>query len=124
MNLVDSCGWLEYFANGPNAAFFAPAIEAVEELLVPTVCVYEVFKRMYQQRGRYYARKALAGLRKGELVGLDLAISLSAARLAMRHPMPLADSIILATGRACGATIWTQDAHFKSLAGVRYKAKH
>ncbi len=46
MNIVDSCGWLEYFADGLDADFFAPAIENAEELIVPTISVYKVFKRV------------------------------------------------------------------------------
>ncbi|MCK7473317.1 MAG: hypothetical protein MZV49_06830 [Rhodopseudomonas palustris] len=50
MNVVDSSAWLEYFANGPNASFFTPPIEDLERLIVPSVTIYEVFKRVLQQR--------------------------------------------------------------------------
>lgn len=60
MNVVDSSGWLEYFADGPNAAFFAPAFEKIQELVVPTISIYEVFKRILQQRDEAAALQAAA----------------------------------------------------------------
>jgi len=51
MNVVDSCGWLEYLADGQNADFFAPIIENTVLLIVPTISLFEVFKRVLQQRG-------------------------------------------------------------------------
>ena len=58
MNVVDSSGWLEYFANGKKAAFFAPAIEDPSKLIVPTLSLFEVFKRVLQQRGEAPALQA------------------------------------------------------------------
>jgi predicted nucleic acid-binding protein len=123
MNLVDSSAWLEYFADGPNAEFFAAAIEDVEKLVVPTICLLEVFKRVLQQRGEGDALSAVAQMQQGRVVELDTALALSAARLGFELKLPMADSVILATARACRATIWTQDADFRRLAEVKYRAK-
>ena len=123
MNLVDSCGWLEYFAAGPNASFFAPAIENPKELVVPTICVLEVYKRMHQQLGAWAASKAASAMGKARVVDLDLRLGVSAAKLGLQTRLPLADSIILATARAHGATLWTQDADFEGMDGVEYVAK-
>lgn len=123
MNVVDSSAWLEYFADAANAAAFAAAIEATDELVVPTICLYEVFKRLLQQRGAATALQAMAYMRQGHVVDLDAALALDAARLGVAHRLPLADSIILATARQHGATLWTQDADFEGLEGVRYLAK-
>lgn len=120
MNVVDSSGWLEYFADGPNAAFFAGAVEATEELIVPTINLYEVFKRVLQQRGENDALEAAALIMQGKVIPLDATLTLSAAKLSADLRLPLADSVILATARAEGAVLWTQDAHFSSLEGVRY----
>jgi predicted nucleic acid-binding protein len=120
MNLVDSCGWLEYFADGPNAEFYADAIKDTASLLVPTICLLEVFKRIFQQRGEKAAMQAVAAMHQGFIVPLDEVVALSAARISSDLKLPLADSIILATGRIHLGVIWTQDAHFKSLEGVRY----
>lgn len=121
MNLVDSSGWLEYFADGPNAPFFAPAIEDAAALLVSTINLYEVFKRVLQQRDEDSALKAVAVMGEGRVVPIDDALALSAARLSVLHDLPMADSLILATARAHQALVWTQDADFDGLEGVRYR---
>ncbi|GAB4403960.1 MAG: hypothetical protein Kow00123_15500 [Anaerolineales bacterium] len=123
MNVVDSSGWLEYFAEGPNADFFAPAIEAVSELIVPTLSLYEVFKRVLQQRGEGEALQAVAVMMEGQVVELTAEIALEAARLSVEANLPMADSVMLATARAHGAELWTEDAHFAGLEGVRYVAR-
>ena len=120
MNPVDSCGWLEYFADGPNADFFASAIENLAELLVPSLCLFEVFKRVLSQRGEGDAFQAVAVTRQARVIDLDTPLALSAARLSARLSLPMADSVMLATARAHDALVWTQDAHFKGLDGVKY----
>ncbi len=124
MNVVDSCGWLEYFGDGPNAAFFGDALQDVSELIVPSVSVYEVFKRIVQQRDEGAALQAVAMMQQGHVVELSSTLALWAARLSIEHSLPMADSIILATARANDATLWTQDVDLESLAGVRYVAKN
>lgn len=123
MNVVDSSGWLEYFADGPNAAFFAPAIEATRELLVPTLSLYEVFKRVLQQRGEGEALQAVALMQQGQIVELTAPLALAAAKASIEHRLPMADSIMLATAQAHSAILWTQDADFERIAGVKYVAK-
>ena len=122
MNVVDSSGWLEYFAGGPNADFFAPAVEAVDELVVPTVSLYEVFKRVLQQRGEGDALQAIALMQQGVVVELTSPIAIDAARTSAELSLPMADSIILATARAYQATLWTQDSDFEGIEDVRYVA--
>lgn len=102
MNVVDSSGWLEYFADGANANFFAAPIVAATELVVPTISLYEVFKRLLRQRGAATALQAVAYMRQESLVDLDADLALEAARLGVEHGLPLADSIILATARRHG----------------------
>ena len=123
MNVVDSSGWLEYFADGSNADFFAPAITDEPRLVVPTVCMFEVFKRLSVQRGKEQALRAMGMLYRGQLVALSDEIALQAALLSLEHKLPLADSVILATARAHKATLWTQDEHFKNLPDVEYIEK-
>jgi predicted nucleic acid-binding protein len=123
MNVVDSSGWLEYFADAPNADFFAPAIEDTSELIVPSISVYEVFKKVLQERGEGDALQSVAIMTQAEVVGLDTTLALSAARLSVELKLPMADSIILATARMVGATLWTQDADFEGLEGVQYIMK-
>ena len=123
MNLVDSSAWLEYFADGPNAEAFAPAIEAVLELIVPTLSLCEVFKRVLVQRNEGDALQAVAVMRQGNVVDLPVPLALSAARTSVAERLPLADSIMLATARAYQATLWTQDADFEHIDGVRFFPK-
>jgi len=123
MNVVDSSGWLEYFAEEPNADFFAPAVENTAELIVPSISVYEVFKRISQQRDEHTALRAAALMMQGQVIDLDTSIALSAAKISIAISLPMADSVILATARAFGATLWTQDEHFRGLEGVNYTAK-
>ena len=123
MNLVDSSAWLEYFAAGPQAGQFAAAIEDVASLLVPTIVLLEVTRRVLQQRGEDEALQVAAMLHQGQVIALDSGGALSAAQLGVAHKLPLADSIIYATAKQYGATVWTMDADFSGLTGVRYFPK-
>ncbi len=123
MNVVDSCGWLEYFADGPNAEHFAEPLEEIGALVVPSICIYEVFQRLLQQRGRTGALAAVAAMRQATIVPLTDTLAMEAAALECELRVPLADSVVLATARAYNATLWTQDAHFGSIPGVRYFAR-
>jgi toxin FitB len=123
VNVVDSSAWLEYFADGPNARFFAPAIENTQDLLVSTINVYEVFRRVLTQRDENAALQAVAIMEEGRLIDVNEALAVHAAKLGVQHKLPMADSLLLATARAYDATLWTQDADFDGIAGVRYRAK-
>lgn len=123
MNLVDSSAWLEYFAGGPQAARFTPVIEAVKDLIVPTIVMLEVSRRILQQRGDDEVLQVAAVLHQGRVVPLDSGLAFSAAQLGVAHKLPLADSIILATAKQFSATIWTMDADFDGLPDVRFFPK-
>jgi toxin FitB len=123
MNVVDTSGWLEYFAEGENAAFFAPAIEDTAQLVVPVICIYEVFKKVLQNQGQAMAEIHTADLVKGKVVELNTSLAMSAAMLSAELKLPMADSMILAITREQNATLWTQDEHFKGLPGVQYVQK-
>lgn len=123
MNVVDSCGWLEYFANGPNADFFAPLIENEKKLIVPQVVVYEVTRRLVHQRGEPAAMQAMQFLNKGRLLGLDAAGLCSAAIAAAQHQLAMADALIWQTAITHGAQVYTQDADFMGLPNVVYQAR-
>jgi toxin FitB len=123
VNLVDSSAWLEYFADGPNAQFFAPAIEKPSELIVPTIVVFEVFKRVLQQRGARAALETVAVLGQGRFVALTSGLAIVAATVSHREKLPMADSIIIATARSEKAVIWTQDSDFERLPGIKFRAK-
>ena len=122
-NVVDSSGWIEYFENGGNAAFFAPIIEAADALIVPTICIYEVFRRINLVQGEDVAVRAIGFMVTGVVVELSQPIAISAAKISPQYKLAMADSLILATAREQGATLWTQDKHFRNLKRVKYFEK-
>lgn len=122
MNVLDSSAWLEYFADGPNADEFAAIAADAASLLVPSITLFEVFKRIRVQRDSDAALRAVAQMKRGEVVALDADLALMAADLSAALGLPLAGSVILATARSAGATLWTQDADFPDLEGVEYRA--
>jgi toxin FitB len=123
MNVVDSSGWLEYFSNGKNVRFFARVIEDIDDLIVPTICIYEVFKRMILLRGEQEALRAVSAMSLGQVIELNRQVAMNAAKISLDFKLSLADSLILATARANDATLWTQDEHFKGLESVKYREK-
>lgn len=123
MNIVDSSGWIEYIADDTNANFFEPSLIDSETLLVPTICLYEVFKRVLQEFGEERALDAMGIMSLGTIIDLDRQIAIHAAQISNELKLAMADSIILATARAYDAILWTQDEHFKDIGGVKYKQK-
>lgn len=123
MNVVDSSGWLEYFADGENSDFFAPAIEDTEHLLVPVICLYEVYERVAQLQDVSSAQTAIGDMLHERLIELDGSLALSVAQISLDLKLAMADSLILAAVRAHAATLWTQDEHLKDLPDVQYIEK-
>ena len=123
MNVVDSSGWLEYFIDGKNADFFAPALEDMAHVVVPTISIYEVFKHTLLAKNRDDALETIAMMYDGVVVDMDSELALVAVEISCELKLPMADSIILATARAHDATLWTQDEHFKDIEGVKYIEK-
>lgn len=123
MNIVDSSAWLSYFAGDANAEVFSTPIENIDKLIVPSITITEVFKYILRQRGENMALQAIAHIQQGKVVSLDSSLAIDAAKYGIDYKLPLADSIIFATGQKFGALIWTQDVDFKSLEGVKYYPK-
>lgn len=123
MNVVDSSAWLEYLGDGPCAPEFAQVIEKPVELVVPSLTVFEVFKRTFQLKGEATALEAVAVMLQGRVADVSATMALDAARISLNEGLPMADSVILATARSEGAVLWTQDAHFAGLPDVEYREK-
>jgi predicted nucleic acid-binding protein len=121
LNLVDTSGWLEYFFDGPNASYFSEPIEDIAHLIVPVVCLYEVFKKVNQVADKAKALQAIAQMRQGRIIELNEEMALHAALVSLQNKLPMADSFIYAVGQLEGAVIWTQDIDFNGLPGVNYK---
>lgn len=123
MNVVDSSGWLEFLADGPNADAFSEPILKPEILLVPVMSIYEVFKKVLLERDETTALQVVALMMQGRLVELDADLALTGAKLSIELRLPMADSLILSTARQHGATLWTQDKDFAGMDGVQYFPK-
>jgi len=123
MNVIDSSAWLSYFAGDANAKIFSRPIEDIEKLIVPSITITEVFKCIIRQRGEDMALEAIAHMEQGQVIALDGSLAIDAAQYGIEYKLPLADSIIYATAKKCGAVIWTQDIDFKPLEGVKYYSK-
>ena len=123
MNVVDSSAWLEYFGDGPNASDFASAIEDPDSLVVPTLTLFEVFKRTCQIADEAAALDAVAVMMQRTVVELTASLSLDAARLSLGSRLAMADAIVLATARSHEAVLWTEDAHFEGMDGVEYRPR-
>ena len=123
MNLVDTSGWLEYFFDGTNAAFFAPVIEDTENLIVSVINEYEVYKKVLQISSRQKALRAITQMKLGNIISLSEEIALFAAEISIQYKIPMADSIIYATGKLNNANVWTQDVDFINLPCVKYIKK-
>lgn len=122
MNIVDSSGWLSYFADEPYAKHFHKPLTDPSSLVVPTITLYEVFKVVLREAKENDALQAVAAMQKGKVVDLTPALAISAAKISLRHSLPMADSIILATAREYNAVVWTLDGDFKNINGVKYFA--
>ncbi len=123
MNIVDSSGWLAYFANEPNAKHFLTPLNDTASLVVPTVTIYEVFKVVLRESSENEALQAAVAMLKGMVVDLTASMAIAASKLSLEHNLPMADSIILATAKEFEATIWTQDSDFKNIDDVKYFPK-
>ena len=123
MNVVDSCGWLEYFGNGTNVDFFAPAIENVQQLIVPHLVVYEVSKRLRQLYGDDGEARGIVFLEKGRFIGGEMELMRQAAMSSKTYQLAMADAIIWQTAQTHQAKLYTQDIDLKGLPGVVFKAK-
>ena len=123
MNLVDSSGWLEYFADGRNAEFFSAPIEDTGNCIISSINIYEVFRKLHGERNEQTALQAVAVMNQCRIQPVDERVALSAAKISHDLRLPMADSIILATARLYEAVLWTQDADFKGIEGVRYIKK-
>lgn len=123
MNIVDSSAWLEYLADGPNAEYFSAPLKDTGNLIVPTICIYEVFKAVFRQRGEDAALQTIALMKQGTSINLTDELALQAAKISLEYQIPMADSIILATARAHRAVLWTQDKDFEHIENIKYFPK-
>ena len=123
MNIVDSSGWLAYFADEPNAKHFLAPLSDSALLIVPTATIYEVFKVVVREVSENEALQVVVAMQKGRVVDLSATLAIAASRLSLEYQLQMADSIILATAQEFKAIIWTQDSDFKNISKVKYFPK-
>jgi len=120
MNVLDSSCWLEFAEDSSIGDAVAPIVTDVDNLLVPTIVLYEVFKKLTALEGAVYANEFVQEMLKGDVIPLDVSLSIDAANISRKYRLPMADSIIYATAMQHDAVLWTTDQHFEGLPNVRY----
>jgi Predicted nucleic acid-binding protein, contains PIN domain len=116
--VVDSSGWIEYLADGPLAAAFAPYLAPPEDVLTPAAVLYEVYRWARREGGDAPAMEAVAQLEQTRLVPADHIVAITAADLSIDHGLAAADALIYATARLEGCELVTADTDFRGLPGV------
>jgi predicted nucleic acid-binding protein len=123
MNIVDSSCWIEYLMGTEIGAKVAHAIENPGELVVPTITIYEVYKKLIAEKDDEYATNVISYMQTGTVIDLDLKLSLSAAQISRKYKLPMADSIIYATSLYHSKIIFSCDKHFKDIPNIQYFPK-
>jgi len=120
--LLDSSGWIELLGGTTRALLFEPALKS-SRLLVPSLVRYEVGRYVLAKSGNEARLLALRAMAKFEQVAIDANTADAAALIAAKHKLAMADALIYATAKIHEAELWTQDAHFENLSGVRFFSK-
>jgi len=123
MNIVDSSCWLEYLMDSEIGVNIAKVIENSGELIVPTITLYEVYKKLLAEKGEEYALDVVSYMQTGTVIDLNSGLSLLAAQISRKHKLAMADSIIYATSLHYSAEIFSCDKHFKDMPNVHYFSK-
>ncbi|MBW2370230.1 MAG: type II toxin-antitoxin system VapC family toxin [Deltaproteobacteria bacterium] len=123
MNIVDTSGWLAFFNGESNADIFSEPIGNTDSLIVPTICIYEVFKFVKLKNGESEAVKIIAHMKLGNVLPVTENIALEAANISIKHKLAVTDSLIYAGAQIKKAVVWTQDIDFEGLPGVNYYPK-
>jgi toxin FitB len=124
MNLVDSSAWIEYFIGSELSLNFVEVIENFEELIVPGIVIFEVYKYILRERNEDYANEAYNFMLNGKIIPLTAKISKNAASMSIKHKLPMADSIIYTIAHLFNSIIYTQDEDFKGLPNVIFFNKN
>ncbi|MCL2845699.1 MAG: type II toxin-antitoxin system VapC family toxin [Chitinivibrionia bacterium] len=123
MNVIDTCLWIEYFLGKDIDVSISNAIRDTSNLLVPTICIYEVYRKALPEKGGAFADVLVEIMEKGNVVDINSDLAVLAAKISKQYKLPMADSIIYATAQMNNATVWTQDKHFQNLEAVNYFPK-
>lgn len=123
MNVVDSSGWIEHFQHSTRAAFFSSALSNMADLVVPSLAIYEVHRRLSPWLPSALMNDCLEIMQAATVVDLTAARAIAASNAAREHKLAMADAIMYAIAQEFKATFWTQDVDYQGLPGVRYQAR-
>jgi predicted nucleic acid-binding protein len=118
MIVIDSCGWIEYLGKGPKSAVYKKLFAKPSEIIVPTIVLFEVYKKVLREFGEKTALVVVSSMKNMTVAPLDEPTALLAADLSIAHSLPMADAVVYATAKTSGAKVATSDQHFKDLDGV------
>ena len=123
MNMVDSSGWIEFFQAGTNGLVFKPVIELRDQLLVPTIALFEVHKVLSRSLPSDLVDRCLAVMRLGRVLDLTDQRAIAASKVSREHRLALADAAMYSMAQEHRASFWTQDIDYQHLPDVRYFSK-
>ncbi len=123
MVIVDSCGWLEWFTDGILADNYKEYLADTDNILIPSIIIYEVYKVLKREVGEEKALLAAAYMKKATVIALDDTLALAAADVSLRENLAMADAIIVATARTRNCGIVSSDADLQPLDNVKYIRK-
>ncbi len=123
MIVIDTSGWLEYFTGGPNSNIFSTAIKNNPKIIIPTIILYDLWKKISREKGEDKVIEVVAQLKRFDIISLDESLSISVAKISNEFKIPMADSIIYGTAKKYNATLWAQDPDFKDFENVKYIEK-
>ncbi len=121
--LIDTCGWIEWLINGVLLDKFTPYFKQPDNIIVPTVVQYELYKWVCREQNETEANKIITITKQSQVIPLDTSLALLAAKLASQHQLSVADALIYATAQFKEAELITSDNHFSNLPGVCYFSK-
>jgi len=116
--VLDSSGWIEFFADGPYAEEFARRLRQPSNVITPTVAIYEVYKWIKRERSEDDALAAVATMKKTTVADLTEEIALTAADLSLAHGLAMADAMMLAFARQNRTELITTDSGFDGINDV------
>ena len=123
MNVVDSSGWIEYLTDSERADLFASPIEQRNQLLVPTIALFEVHKILSRSLKADMVNRCLDVMRLGRVLDLTDARAVAASKISKAHGLALADAAMYSMALEFNAQFWTQDVDYQGLPQVQFFAK-
>ena len=92
MIIVDSCGWLEWFTDGKLADSYERYLVDQDNILIPAIILYEVYKILKREVGEEKALLAAGYMKNSAVIPLDETLALAAADVALRESLAMADA--------------------------------